>query len=100
MSRRRSSAHSPMTANLPCDITARRSHSSIWQFLHDGLPKYSRKAVWKSPKLSEPSIAAKDNYNDDLVGILSSYNVASKEWVIRQYDHEVQGARLSSRLRA
>ncbi len=23
--------------------------------------------------------------------ILSSYNVASKEWVIRQYDHEVQG---------
>ncbi|MDO8303501.1 MAG: phosphoribosylformylglycinamidine synthase subunit PurL, partial [Sedimentisphaerales bacterium] len=61
-------------------------------FLHDGLPKYSRKAVWKSPKLSEPSIAAKDNYNDDLVGILSSYNVASKEWVIRQYDHEVQGA--------
>ena len=62
------------------------------EFLHDGLPKYSRKAVWKSPKLSEPSIAAKDNYNDDLVGILSSYNVASKEWVIRQYDHEVQGA--------
>jgi phosphoribosylformylglycinamidine synthase len=61
-------------------------------FLHDGLPKYSRKAVWKSPKVSEPSIAAKDNYNDDLVGILSSYNVASKEWVIRQYDHEVQGA--------
>jgi phosphoribosylformylglycinamidine synthase len=61
-------------------------------FLHDGLPKYSRKAVWTSPKLSEPSIAAKDNYNDALVGILSSYNVASKEWVIRQYDHEVQGA--------
>ena len=34
----------------------------------------------------------KDNYNDDLLRILSSYNVASKEWVIRQYDHEVQGA--------
>jgi phosphoribosylformylglycinamidine synthase len=26
------------------------------------------------------------------VKILSSYNVASKEWVIRQYDHEVQGS--------
>lgn len=61
-------------------------------FLHDGLPKYSRKAVYTSPKVSEPSIAVKDNYNDELVGILSSYNVASKEWVIRQYDHEVQGA--------
>ena len=61
------------------------------EFLHNGLPKYSRKAVWNTPKLTEPSIAEKNNYNDDLLQILSSYNVASKEWVIRQYDHEVQG---------
>ncbi|UCG46054.1 MAG: phosphoribosylformylglycinamidine synthase subunit PurL [Phycisphaerales bacterium] len=60
-------------------------------FLHDGVPKYSRKAVWERPELSEPSLGEKDNYNDELVAILSSYNVASKEWVIRQYDHEVQG---------
>ena len=60
-------------------------------FLHDGVPKYSREAVWNSPDLAEPEIAEKDNYNDELLGILSSYNVASKEWVIRQYDHEVQG---------
>jgi phosphoribosylformylglycinamidine synthase II len=62
------------------------------EFLHEGVPKYSRKAVWNAPKLSEPSIAEKDNYNDQLMQILSSYNVASKEWVIRQYDHEVQGS--------
>ncbi|HIJ54155.1 MAG TPA: phosphoribosylformylglycinamidine synthase subunit PurL [Planctomycetes bacterium] len=61
-------------------------------FLHDGVPKYSRKAVWNTPALSEPSIAEKDNYNDELLQILSSYNVAGKEWVIRQYDHEVQGS--------
>jgi len=61
------------------------------QFWHEGVPKYSRKAVWKTPRLSEPSIPEKDNYNDELLRILSSYNVASKEWVIRQYDHEVQG---------
>jgi len=61
-------------------------------FLHDGVPKYSRRAVWKSPELSEPGIEEKDNYNDELLQILSSYNVASKEWVIRQYDHEVQGS--------
>jgi phosphoribosylformylglycinamidine synthase II len=60
-------------------------------FLHDGLPKYSRKAMWKKPSLSEPVLAEKRNYNDELLKILSSYNVASKEWVIRQYDHEVQG---------
>ncbi|MCK4294064.1 MAG: phosphoribosylformylglycinamidine synthase subunit PurL, partial [Planctomycetes bacterium] len=61
------------------------------EFWHEGVPKYSRKAVWVTRKLSEPSLPAKDNYNDDLLQILSSYNVASKEWVIRQYDHEVQG---------
>jgi phosphoribosylformylglycinamidine synthase II len=61
------------------------------EFLHEGICKYSRKAVWKSKQLVEPNIRAKDNYNDDLLSILGSYNVASKEWVIRQYDHEVQG---------
>ena len=61
------------------------------QFWHEGLPKYRRPAVWQTPKLAEPTIAEKDNYNDELLHILSSYNVASKEWVIRQYDHEVQG---------
>ena len=61
-------------------------------FLHEGVPKYSRKAVWKNPELSEPSIPEKDNYNEQLLQILSSYNIASKEWVIHQYDHEVQGS--------
>ncbi|MHC4520058.1 MAG: phosphoribosylformylglycinamidine synthase subunit PurS, partial [Planctomycetota bacterium] len=60
-------------------------------FLHDGVPKYSRRAVWTRPAVSEPALPKKENYNEDLLGILSSYNVASKEWVIRQYDHEVQG---------
>ncbi len=60
-------------------------------FLHDGVPKYRRQATWNPPQLSEPTPAEKDNYNDDLLKLLSSYNIASKEWVIRQYDHEVQG---------
>jgi len=60
-------------------------------FLHEGGPKYSRQAVWAKPALGEPALPEKENYNDALLGILSSYNVASKEWVIRQYDHEVQG---------
>jgi phosphoribosylformylglycinamidine synthase len=60
-------------------------------FLHNGVPKYSRKAIWESPELVEQNIPEKDNYNDELLQILSCFNVASKEWVIRQYDHEVQG---------
>ncbi len=62
------------------------------EFLHEGICKFSRKAVWKTPKLSEPMLTEKSDYTDDLKGILSSYNVASKEWIIRQYDHEVQAA--------
>jgi phosphoribosylformylglycinamidine synthase len=61
-------------------------------FLHDGVPKYNRQATWTAQALSEPTLPAKKDYNDELLGILSSYNVASKEWVIRQYDHEVQGS--------
>jgi len=67
------------------------------EFLHDGVPKYSRKAVWHGLPARESTARMavpqeKTNYNDELLAILSSYNVASKEWVIRQYDHEVQGA--------
>jgi len=64
------------------------------EFLHEGVPKYSRKAVYKSisHKSTSHKSDEKDSYNDDLLAILGSYNVASKEWVIRQYDHEVQGA--------
>ncbi|GAI29665.1 unnamed protein product, partial [marine sediment metagenome] len=46
------------------------------EFLHDGVPKYSRKAVWRTPELTEPSIPEKDSYNNELLQILSSYNVA------------------------
>jgi phosphoribosylformylglycinamidine synthase len=60
-------------------------------FLHEGLCKYDRKARWKTPVSVEPVMAAKTNYTEDLLAILSSYNVASKEWVIRQCDHEAQG---------
>lgn len=72
------------------------------EFLHDGLPKILRKAEWKLSKFPEPDLrkaegkpAARNtqpNYGNDLKKILSSWNVCSKEMVIREYDHEVQGA--------
>jgi phosphoribosylformylglycinamidine (FGAM) synthase-like enzyme len=60
-------------------------------FLHDGVPRTTRKATWHLPSHKEPDIKVKKNYGEDLKKILSSWNVCSKEWVIRQYDHEVQG---------
>lgn len=60
-------------------------------FLHNGLPIPEKTATWKKPKLSEPKINEKENYNEELLKILASYNVKSKESIIRCYDHEVQG---------
>jgi phosphoribosylformylglycinamidine synthase len=63
------------------------------EFLHHGRPPICREAVYcgaVSPPL--PLTAGqKNDFTATLLAILSSPNVASKEWVIRQYDHEVQG---------
>ncbi len=61
------------------------------QFLHKGRPPVVRQATYL-PKPALPlSLPQKSDYTADLVQILGSPNVASKEWIIRQYDHEVQG---------
>jgi len=63
-------------------------------FLHDGRPNQVRNAT--VPGMSDNGIATqrspqKLSPQEALQAILSNYSVASKEWVIRQYDHEVQG---------
>lgn len=61
-------------------------------FLHDGRPEVVRQAHWKVADDQE-SVAPEANVdvNATLLGILGSPNVASKHWIIRQYDHEVLG---------
>lgn len=62
-------------------------------FLHGGVPRISRKASFqRAAKNGTVRIPEKNDYTQDLYAILSMPGVASKEWVIRQYDHEV-GAR-------
>ncbi len=61
------------------------------EFVHDGIPKAKKKAIWKKPIYEEPSFEDSSDLTSYLLDILSSPNIASKEWVIRQYDHEVQG---------
>jgi phosphoribosylformylglycinamidine synthase len=62
-------------------------------FLHHGRPAVVRQATWSppNPSVTTHGVAGKLNFTDTLLKILSSYNVCSKEWIIRQYDHEVQG---------
>lgn len=61
------------------------------EFLHNGLPQLEREAVWAPTHYPEPSFAPPPDLGEELKKILGSWNVCSKEWVIRQYDHEVQG---------
>jgi phosphoribosylformylglycinamidine synthase len=61
------------------------------KLLHKGLPQLEKEAVWELPQHAEPDFPQPTDLHEDLFCILSSWNVCSKEWVIRQYDHEVQG---------
>jgi len=60
-------------------------------FLHGGVPREHRQATWTRPTHAEPKLRKKKNYGRDLKAILGSWNVCSKHWIVRQYDHEVQG---------
>jgi phosphoribosylformylglycinamidine synthase II len=60
-------------------------------FLHDGVPRSVRNATWEPRKMTEPEFAKPSDLGKPLKEILSSWNVCSKEWIVRQYDHEVQG---------
>ena len=51
----------------------------------------SKVAVIENPKLTEPEIAEPENLTDTLLKLLAAPNIASKESVIRTYDHEVKG---------
>ena len=60
------------------------------RLLHKGRPPIVREAVYhpsKSVKVMPPLF----DYKKILLAILASPNVASKHWMIRQCDHEVQG---------
>ncbi len=59
-------------------------------FLHDGLPHIVREATFQTGGDKEPSWKPKKRYDRDLLGLLGMPQIGSKEWVIRQYDHEVQ----------
>ncbi len=59
-------------------------------FLHHGWRRVRRRAVWNRPDVSEPFVPEYQSLNEMVLKLLASPNIASKEWVTRQYDHEVQ----------
>ncbi len=72
--------------NQVCDLSM--------DFLHEGIPPGVREAVWKPPRGKDSDLSKllrKTKPGDLLKRVLGHLDVCSKEWVIRQYDHEVQG---------
>jgi phosphoribosylformylglycinamidine synthase subunit PurSL len=60
-------------------------------FLHGGLPKMKLAAKWERKIRDEKPIREPEDYGQALEKMLGRWNVCSKEYVVRQYDHEVQG---------
>ncbi len=76
------------------------------EFLHDGIPMPTRTARWSGPRDGEterrrdgvktsasdsPTSSLRNSVSSSLLALLAHPNIASKHWIINQYDHEVQG---------
>ncbi len=67
--------------------------------LHEGIPTPTREAIWPpSPNAAPVRVEGDTALNDPissipnaLTALLAHPNIASKHWIVRQYDHEVQG---------
>jgi len=62
--------------------------------LTSGFPQWEFDAHWQPPDkrgLFEPVLRKPVDYETLLKDILARPNICSKEWITRQYDHEVQG---------
>ena len=59
-------------------------------FLHDGRPPVVRQATYTEPEVRPIAMPDGPDFTADLRAILGAWDVCSKEWIVRQYDHEVQ----------
>ncbi len=63
--------------------------------LESGFPQWKFDAQWQPPEkrgLFEPVLGEPSDYENLLIDLISRPNICSKEWICRQYDHEVQGS--------
>ncbi|MBI2378865.1 MAG: phosphoribosylformylglycinamidine synthase [Deltaproteobacteria bacterium] len=58
-------------------------------FLHDGVPKLELEAEWSTMECAP--IACETGVREALLELLASPNIASREAIVRRFDHEVKG---------
>jgi phosphoribosylformylglycinamidine synthase II len=91
--------------DVPCTVIGRVIPEKELRVTHNntiilemGLDFLTKSPQYKRPyKVREvipvvPYLELPDDYNEILLKLLSLPNICSKEWVIRQYDHEVRGS--------
>jgi len=61
------------------------------EFLHNGVPQMELDAVWERPQIADDEVPVPEDQGALLRDMLGRLNICSKEYVVRQYDHEVQG---------
>ena len=62
------------------------------EFMHDGVPQLQLQARWERPQLPDSRMEVADAKQGELLkSMLGRLNICSKEYIIRQYDHEVRG---------
>ena len=61
------------------------------EFLHHGLPTMRLSGRWAAPNVPSASLSDRSDWTGALLDVLADPDVASKESLVRQYDHEVKG---------
>ncbi|KYK28040.1 MAG: phosphoribosylformylglycinamidine synthase subunit PurL [Theionarchaea archaeon] len=91
--------------DVPCTVIGKVIPEKILRITHNGTkilemeldfltksPRYRRPYIIREITPVVPNGAPPDDYTEILLLLLSSPNICSKDWVIRQYDHEVRGS--------
>jgi phosphoribosylformylglycinamidine synthase len=79
------------SGRLECFYEGELIGSLDMKFLHEGVPTMQLKAKLDAVEREAEVLPEKEDWTEDLLEVMSSLNVCSKEALVRMYDHEVQG---------
>ena len=78
------------TTRCVVEFKGRRVMDVDMHFLHEGVPQKNLRSSYTPPDHPEPDFAEPDEPAGMLCRMVGSLNLCSREYVVRQFDHEVQ----------
>ncbi len=82
------------TGYLRLDYKGKTCAYISMDFMESDFPQWVFDAEWIPPEMrgfTEPVISEPGKHDEILKNILARPNICSRNWIVRQYDHEVQG---------